>query len=512
MAGRLTPARTLLTHKPFLALWAARAISFLGDQIATIALVLLIAREHPATAVGGLLLAESLPWLLSAVAGSIADRFERRALMIGCQLGQGLIFGAITIWLPPYAALLALVALASLLGTLLRAAGQSSVPALVRDDDLLAANALLGTALNASVVMGPAIGGALAGLAGPRLALGVDTATFLLSAGTLLWLPLLPAEPIGSGEPAGRGAMIALRYAAADPVLRALLLSTAMLVAFAGVDNVALVFLVRETLGGGSFAFGAAMAAFGVGMLLATAVLVRFPRWPAERLAFGGTAATAAGTTLTGLSPSLGAVYPAQAVAGLGNGIELAAGNTLIQRRTPPAMVGRISGALQMGVASGFLVAYLGGGALIDATSPRTAFLVAGGGSALALLVLRPVLTMRTTVSSAATLEQLYRAFNDRDLDALLSQMTADVDWPNAWEGGRIRGTDGVRDYWTRQWAAIDPRVELLEVTTRADGSVAVDVRQVVRSLEGEAVDEGRVVHVYRFRDGLVEQMDVEEP
>jgi hypothetical protein len=270
-----------------------------------------------------------------------------------------------------------------------------------------------------------------------------------------------------------------------------------MLVAFAGVDNVALVFLVRETLGGGSFAFGAAMAAFGVGMLLATAVLVRFPRWPAERLAFGGTAATAAGTTLTGLSPSLGAVYPAQAVAGLGNGIELAAGNTLIQRRTPPAMVGRISGALQMGV---------------DATSPRTAFLVAGGGSALALLVLRPVLTMRTTVSSAATLEQLYQAFNDRDLDALLSQMTADVDWPNAWEGGRIRGTDGVRDYWTRQWAAIDPRVELLEVTTRADGSVAVDVRQVVRSLEGEAVDEGRVVHVYRFRDGLVEQMDVEEP
>ncbi|MDT4935377.1 MAG: hypothetical protein QOK11_3269, partial [Pseudonocardiales bacterium] len=67
------------------------------------------------------------------------------------------------------------------------------------------------------------------------------------------------------------------------------------------------------------------------------------------------------------------------------------------------------------------------------------------------------------------------------------------------------------RDYWTRQWAVIDPRVELLGVTTRADGTVAVDVRQVVRSLDGELVDEGRVVHVYRFSDGLVEHMDVEE-
>jgi hypothetical protein len=108
-------------------------------------------------------------------------------------------------------------------------------------------------------------------------------------------------------------------------------------------------------------------------------------------------------------------------------------------------------------------------------------------------------------------IRDLYAAFNARDVDALISQLHPDVDWPNAWEGGRVRGRDGVRDYWTRQWAAIDPRVELLDVSTRADGTVAVDVRQVVRSLDGDVVDEGRVVHVYRFRDELVEQMDVEE-
>jgi MFS family permease len=398
--------RLLLTDRPFLALWSARAISFLGDQVAAVALVLLIARDHPATAVGGLLLAESLPWLLSAVAGSIVDRTERRSTMIVCQLGQGVIFATITAWLPPYPALLALVALASLLGTALRAAGQSSVPRLVGDDDLLTANALLGTALNASVVLGPAIGGALTGLTGPRLALGVDTASFLLSAATLLWLPRLPAIAAPDDRSDGGGVVAALRYGARDPVLRALLLSTAMLVAFAGVDNVALVFLVRDTLGGGAFAYGAAMALFGVGMLLATALLFRFRDWPVERVVFGGTAATATGTTLTGLAPTLGVVYGTQVVSGAGNGLELAAGNTLIQRRTPPAMLGRMSGASLTCVAIGFLVAYIGGGALVDATSPRTTFVVAGIGSASALWVLRPVLTMRRDHPVATAREQ----------------------------------------------------------------------------------------------------------
>src|SRR4051812_25182099 len=187
------PARRhLLRNKPFVALCAARAVSATGDQVAAVALVLLIAKDHPATAVGGLLLAESLPMLLSTHAGVIADRFERRRLMIGCQLGQAVIFAAVTIWLPPYFALLALLVVASFLGTLLRSATQVAVQATVPEGQLMSANALLGVALYGSVILGPAIGGALAGLAGPRLALAVDTVTFLVSAATLLLLPLLP--------------------------------------------------------------------------------------------------------------------------------------------------------------------------------------------------------------------------------------------------------------------------------------------------------------------------------
>jgi hypothetical protein len=112
----------------------------------------------------------------------------------------------------------------------------------------------------------------------------------------------------------------------------------------------------------------------------------------------------------------------------------------------------------------------------------------------------------------ARLINRLYSAFNDRAIDDLVAQMTEDVDWPNAWEGGRVHGHDGVRDYWSRQWAAINPTVEPGAVTTRPDGTVAVDVHQLVRSLDGTLVGEGDVVHVYRFRGALIARMDVEDP
>ena len=108
-------------------------------------------------------------------------------------------------------------------------------------------------------------------------------------------------------------------------------------------------------------------------------------------------------------------------------------------------------------------------------------------------------------------LRRLYAAFNARDIETVLAQMDEDVDWPNAWEGGRLQGRDAVRDYWTRQWAEIDRRVEPVGFTERPGGEVAVDVQQTVRALDGTLLSEGLVVHVYRFHDGLVTCMNVEE-
>jgi ketosteroid isomerase-like protein len=108
-------------------------------------------------------------------------------------------------------------------------------------------------------------------------------------------------------------------------------------------------------------------------------------------------------------------------------------------------------------------------------------------------------------------IHDLYASFNARDIEAVIAQMDPDVDWPNAWEGGRLRGRAAVRDYWTRQFAAIDGRVEPIEITETADGRVAVEVHQTVRSLDGEILSDGRVGHVYTIRDGRIAHMEVVE-
>lgn len=357
--------------------------------MAAVALVLLIARDHPATAVGGLLLAESLPMLLSTHAGVVADRFEGRKLMVTCQLAQGALFAVVTIWLPPYAVLLALLVAASLFGTILRSATQRGVAALVPTEQLMGANGLLGMALWLGMMLGPALGGALAGLAGARLALAVDTASFAVSAATLLLLPAIPAGAPDATDSGGVAA--ALRYAFGDPVLRALMIGMTLMVTFAGVDNVGLVFLVRDTLGEGAAAYGIAMAVFGVGMVAGSALLVRFTDWRAERMMVITFAMTAVATLVLGVAPGLAVVFAAQIVGGAANGMDVAAQTTLVQRRTPPAMLGRMSGAMNSCVAVGFLVAYLGGGALVDAVGPRTAFVIAGVGTAMSIGVLRPL-------------------------------------------------------------------------------------------------------------------------
>jgi ketosteroid isomerase-like protein len=109
-------------------------------------------------------------------------------------------------------------------------------------------------------------------------------------------------------------------------------------------------------------------------------------------------------------------------------------------------------------------------------------------------------------------LRSAYRAFNARDVEAAIELMHPDVDWPNAWEGGRVIGRSAVRDYWARQFVAISSTVEPKGFTVEPDGSVTVDVHQVVRdSGTGELISESRVRHRYRFEDGLAVRMDVLE-
>jgi hypothetical protein len=103
-----------------------------------------------------------------------------------------------------------------------------------------------------------------------------------------------------------------------------------------------------------------------------------------------------------------------------------------------------------------------------------------------------------------------YAAFNARDIERALVLMHPDVDWPNGMEGGRVHGHEEVRAYWTRQFGLIDSHVDPVGFSELDDGRVSVDVHQVVRSLDGDVVSEGHVTHVYSFREGLVERMEIE--
>jgi hypothetical protein len=113
--------------------------------------------------------------------------------------------------------------------------------------------------------------------------------------------------------------------------------------------------------------------------------------------------------------------------------------------------------------------------------------------------------------SQAELLASAYAAFNARDIGAILAIMDPDVDWPNGMEGGRVHGHTGVRNYWERQWAKVDPRVEPIRFGADEAGQMVVEVHQVVRDLGGSVLSDQVVQHVYTIHDNLIHRMDIKK-
>jgi ketosteroid isomerase-like protein len=109
-----------------------------------------------------------------------------------------------------------------------------------------------------------------------------------------------------------------------------------------------------------------------------------------------------------------------------------------------------------------------------------------------------------------STLRAAYAAFNARDVEAAIELMHPEVDWPNAWEGGRVVGRAAVADYWTRQFESIASTVEPERFDHEPAGTATVTVRQVVRDAKtNEVQSDTHVLHRYRLEDGLIRRMDV---
>lgn len=184
-----------------------------------------------------------------------------------------------------------------------------------------------------------------------------------------------------------------LRYVATHRQIRVLVLTLFLLVAFAAVDNVALVFLTGDQLTAGPVGYGLAVSAFGVGMALASMACARLARGRSPvALLIVAISATGAGTLLTGLAPVLAVVIGAQLIAGAGNAVENIGYDTVVQDLVPRPLLGRVFGIVGTAAQLGAGLAYAAGALLVDLFGARTTFVLAGAGTLAVLLVLVPAL------------------------------------------------------------------------------------------------------------------------
>ncbi len=388
----------LRTNQPFRRLWAARTISYFGDSLSLVALMLYVAQSTgQALAVAVLLLVgDFAPALLGPLAGTVSDRFDLKRVMVGCELAQAALVAVTALWLPSLPMLLILVGMRSGVAHVFQPASRAAVPQLVRAEDLPSANAAVGLGTNLGEAVGPLAAAVAIPLWGIRGALLVDVASFLVSAALLGVMPALAREQRSAPTSFLGDARAGLSYLWRSRIVRAITLGYVGVVAFSGIDDVALVFLATDALDAGVSAVGLLLAAVGLGLLIGYALIGRGnTRMSMVVLLISGFATASAGNLLTGLAWAVAAAFALQAVRGIGIAALDVAANTMLQHAVPAALLGRVFGTLYgaIGLAAGF--SYLAGGVLLDLTGPRVTLVVAGAGGLLVTLATASVLRHR---------------------------------------------------------------------------------------------------------------------
>ncbi len=106
-------------------------------------------------------------------------------------------------------------------------------------------------------------------------------------------------------------------------------------------------------------------------------------------------------------------------------------------------------------------------------------------------------------------MQNLYDAFNKREIETVLSMMDENVKWANGMEGGFVFGRENVREYWRRQFALISPQLETLKFTVDAENREVVLLRQIVRDLSGNLLDDKTVEHIFTIENGLIKIFEI---
>ncbi|HEY6835171.1 MAG TPA: MFS transporter [Gaiellaceae bacterium] len=270
--------REILAIRDARLLIGASAASQLGDWLFNAALLgTVYAATGSARWVGAATICRLLPYVvLGPVGGMIADRYDRRTVLLAGDVTRCLLMVALAGVVQtdgPVALILALTALASSAGTAERPAAMALLPRLVGEARLGPANALLHTAQDLGVVVGPAIGAMLLATAPNAVAFLVNGVTFAVSASLVSGLRRRVA-PVSAreGESAGLQFLQGLRTARATPFVVPLLIVIAMVELTYGAQTVQLVVYAAHRLDLGAAGYGYLLTAAGVGGLLSAAV------------------------------------------------------------------------------------------------------------------------------------------------------------------------------------------------------------------------------------------------
>jgi MFS family permease len=388
---------SLLRNTRFLRLWIGQGTSFVGDAVSMVALVVLVVEiTGSASAVAGALVAGLLPTIASPLAGVIADRLDRRIILVATDLARtvlvlGLVFAR------DLATIYILVFLMGLARTIFNPTVRAAFPSVVGGGDLTRANAIISGTFSISIMVGPAVGGLLVASVGVDAAFLADAVTYLVSAILLSTVPL-PRPQRESGEEAGfvRELRSGFGYLLGARVPLAIVVGAFLTILTINATVPAEVFLAKETFGAGDAGYGLLVSLWGGGMVLGSAMMaVLGNRINLVLLYFLSIFVGASALVGTGLAPAFVLALVALTVEGAATGIDNVATDTILQQRVPEAFLGRVFSIRFLGYSAGEALAYPAGGLLVDTVGPRSTYILAGIATAAAgLLVLLAMVTL----------------------------------------------------------------------------------------------------------------------
>jgi MFS family permease len=377
----LTPLRS---SRDFRLLYISRTVTALGTQATEVALLVQARQLTGSTLAVGLLGAvEVVPLVVFGLYGGVlADRFDRRRLMVWCEAALGicaalLVLNALArrpaIW-PLYAVTALMIAIYAVQ----RPSVDASIPRVIPRDQLTAASALLSMSQNVSVIAGTTLGGALAAGPGPQFVYGLDVASFAVSFCFLFLVRPLPAAT-GEQTPAGPGLrriVDGLAYARRRPDLLGSYLAdlAAMMLAY---PNALFPFVAADLHA--AWAVGLMFAAPSVGAIAVTVLSGWMSRVRRHGLAIAASAA-AWGLLIAGFgaAPDLGLALACLVLAGAADMVSGIFRDTLWNQTIPDTLRGRLAGVELLSYGVGPSVGQIRAGAVAGVTSPRFS-LVSGG-------------------------------------------------------------------------------------------------------------------------------------